>query len=95
MATEVHLSIQRGRVLAALEDANEGLAIAEIMMAAQLRSRNAADILLFKMTKEGEIEWVRRGVYGLPGTVAKLAAKDTGKIGKKERSGSQATESAG
>jgi hypothetical protein len=25
MATEVHLSDQRGRVLAALEDANEGL----------------------------------------------------------------------
>jgi hypothetical protein len=95
MATEVHLSDQRGRVLAALEDANEGLAVAEIVFAAQLRSRNAADILLFKMTKEGEIERVRRGVYGLPGTVAKLAAKDTGKIGKKERSGSQATESAG
>jgi hypothetical protein len=95
MATEVHLSNQRGRVLAALEDANEGLAVAEIMVAAQLRSRNAADILLSKMTKEGEIEWVRRGVYGLRGTVVKLAAKDTGKIGKKERSGSQATEPAG
>jgi hypothetical protein len=94
MATEVHLSIQRGRVLAALEDANEGLAVAEIIVAAQLRSRNAADILLCKMTKDGEIERVRRGVYGLSGTVAKLAAKDTGKIGKKERSGSQATESA-
>ena len=54
-------------------------------MAAQLRNRNAADILLYKMTKAGEIEWVKRGVYGLPGTVAKLAAKDTGKIGKKDR----------
>jgi AAA domain len=85
MATEVHSSNQRGRILAALEDANEGLAVAEIVVAAQLRSRNAADILLHKMTKAGEIEWVRRGVYGLPGTVAKLAAKDTGKIGKKDR----------
>ena len=28
---------------------------------------------------------MKRGVYGLPGTVAKLAAKDTGKIGKKDR----------
>jgi hypothetical protein len=95
MATEVHLSHQRGRVLAALEDAGEGLAVAEIVVAAQLRNRNAADILLFKMTKAGETERVRRGVYGLPGTVAKLAAKDTGKIGKKERSGSQAPQSAG
>jgi hypothetical protein len=95
MAKEVHLSDQRGRVLAALEDANEGLAVAEIVFAAQLRSRNAADILLFKMTKAGEIERLKRGVYGLPGTIAKLAAEDTGKIGKKERSGSQATESAG
>jgi len=85
MATEVHLSDQRGRVLAALEDANEGLAVAEIVVAAQLRSRNAADMLLYKMTKAGEIERVKRGVYGLPGTVAKLAAKDTGKIGKKDR----------
>ena len=54
-----------------------------MLLRAQLRSRNAADILLYKMTKAGEIEWVKRGVYGLPGTVAKLAAKDTGKIGKK------------
>jgi AAA domain len=95
MATEVHLSDQRGRVLAALEDANEGLAVAEIVLAAQLRSRNAADILLFKMTKSGDIERVKRGVYGIPGTVAKLAAKNPGKIGKKERSGGQTTETAG
>jgi hypothetical protein len=37
------------------------------------------------MTKAGEIERLKRGVYGLPGTIAKLAAKDTGKIGKKDR----------
>ena len=53
-ATEVHMSDQRGRVLAALEDADEGLAVAEIVVAAQLRSRNAADILLFKMAKAGD-----------------------------------------
>jgi hypothetical protein len=85
MATEVHLSDQRGRVLLALEDADEGLTIAEIVVAAQLRNRNAADILLLKMTKAGEIERVGRGVYGLPGTGAKFGAKNTGKIGKKER----------
>lgn len=92
MATEVHVSDQRGRVLAALEDADEGLAVAEIVVAAQLRNRNAADLLLFRMSKAGEIERVKRGVYGLPGTAAKLAAKDTGQIGKKERSRTQTTE---
>jgi AAA domain len=92
MATEVHMSDQRGRVLAALEDANEGLSVAEIVVAAQLRNRNAADILLFKMSKAGEIERVKRGVYGLPGTAARLAVKDAGQIGKKERSRSQMAE---
>jgi hypothetical protein len=92
MANEVHLSDQRGRVLAALEDADEGLAVAEIVVAAQLRTRNAADILLLKMTRAGEIERVRRGVYGLPGTVAESAAKNAGKVGKKERSSNQGTE---
>jgi hypothetical protein len=77
MAKEVHLSDQRGRVLAALEDADEGLAVAEIVMVAQLRNRNTADLLLFRMSKAGEIERVKRGFYGLPGTAAKLAAKDT------------------
>lgn len=99
-ATEVHMSDQRGRVLAALEDADEGLAVADIVVAAQLRSRNAADTLLFKMAKAGTIERVKRGVYGLPGTAEKLAAKNaekfaaknSGKMGKKERSDSQAPE---
>jgi hypothetical protein len=89
------MSVQRGRVLVALEDADEGLTIAEIVVAAQLRNRNAADILLLKMTKAGEIERVGRGVYGLPGTRAKFAAKNAGKIGKKERSSNQVTEPAG
>ena len=81
----------RAHYLAALED-NDGLAIAEIMVAAELRNRNAVDILLFRMSKAGKIERVKRGVYGLPGTVARLAAKNMGKIGKKERSRSEATE---
>ena len=37
------------------------------------------------MGKAGEIERVKRGVYGLPGTLAKLVAKITGKNGKKQR----------
>jgi hypothetical protein len=54
---------------------NEGLAVAEIVVAAQLRNRSAAGILLLKMTKAGEIERVKRGVYAIPGTVAKFAAR--------------------
>ena len=73
-------------MLTALADAPEGLAIHEIMLKAQLRNRNSTDILLCKMVKAGEIERVKRGVYGQVGTLANLAAKDTGKIGKKERS---------
>jgi hypothetical protein len=82
-AADVHQSDQRARILRALEGAGEGLAVGEILGAARLVSRNAADSLLFDMLKDGEIERVKRGVYGLPGTLAKL----DGKIGKKARSG--------
>jgi hypothetical protein len=92
IATEVHTSGQRGRVLAALEDAAEGLAVAEMMVAAQVGNRNSADILLHKMAKAGEIERLKRGVYGVVGTRAKLAAVNTGKKGKKERSDDEVTE---
>jgi hypothetical protein len=91
-AAEVHVSDERGRVLAALADAPEGLAVGEIMVEAQLRNRNSTDILLSKMAKAGEIERVKRGVYGQVGTLANLAVKNTGKIGKKERSVSETTE---
>ena len=77
---------------AALADAPEGLAAGEIKVEAQLRTRNSTDILLSKMTKAGEIERVKRGVYGLVGTVAKLAVVNTGKNGKKERSGGEVIE---
>jgi AAA domain len=94
MAAEVHMSDQRARVLVALEDADEGLTVAEIAVAAQLPSRSAADTLLFKMVKGGVIERVKRGVYGLRGTLAKLAVKNIGKIAKKERLAGQVPDSA-
>ena len=56
----------------------------ELMLDAELRNRNAADILLHKMVKDGEIVRAERGLYGLPG-------KDSGKIGK-ERSETKAFE---
>jgi AAA domain/Transcriptional regulator, AbiEi antitoxin len=92
VATEVHASGQRRQVLASLEGAAEGLAVTEIVVAAQLSNRKSADTLLHRMAKAGEIERVKRGVYGLVGTSAKLATANTGKKGKKERSG-EATES--
>ncbi len=54
------------------------------MVAAELRNRNAADILLFKMKEAGEIAHPKRGVYCLP--------EYAGKIGKKERLDDEAAE---
>jgi hypothetical protein len=53
-------------VLAALQEAGEPLSVNEIMAAAQLRSRNAADLLLGKMARDGEIKRVGRGRYAVP-----------------------------
>jgi hypothetical protein len=91
-AADVQRSAERTRILTVLAKAPEGLQAAEIMAAADLRSRNAADILLFKMAETGDIERIKRGLYGLPGTIdrirAKVAAEVKGgrKVGKKERS---------
>jgi hypothetical protein len=49
----------------------------EIMAAAQLRNRNATDLLLGKMARNGEVERASRGFYSIPVT--------TGKIGQIER----------
>jgi hypothetical protein len=85
-ASEVHRSDERARVLALLENASDGLPVRDIIAGAQLRNRNAADILLFKMTQDGEIARPLRGIYCLP--------RYAGKIGKKERSSNQPPESA-
>jgi hypothetical protein len=74
-AAEVHQSDERGRVLAALEGADLGLSVAEIIAAAQLRSRTAADKLLFRMAKDGKIEKIKRGLYGLPGIVSQIRGR--------------------
>jgi hypothetical protein len=74
-AVEVNRSDERARVLALLENASGGLSVSDIMAGAQLRNRNAADILLFKMKQDSEIARPLRGVYCLP--------RYAGKIGKK------------
>jgi hypothetical protein len=79
-AAEVQGSGQRSAVLEVLRSGDEaGMHISEIMAGVARSDRNAVDQLLFKMQRDGDIARVKRGVYALPG-----------KIGKKERYGSQA-----
>jgi hypothetical protein len=75
-AVEVHGSGERAAITAALGNAgSDGMHISEIMAATERSNRNAADQLLFKMQRDGDLVRVKRGVYALPD-----------KIGKKERS---------
>jgi hypothetical protein len=85
-AAEVRHSDQQGRVLAALKNAEEGLPTNEIMAAAELASRGSADVLLGKMAAAGDVERLKRGLYGLPGNRAKLSSARAAKIDKKLRS---------
>jgi hypothetical protein len=76
-AAEVHRSNERARVLAILKEAGAALSPKEIQLSADLRNRNATDVLLGKMTRDGEIERAQRGRYSLKST-------DAGQIGQKE-----------
>jgi hypothetical protein len=68
-AAEVVRSSERVRVIAALRAGPpEGLSVAEIKIEADFRSRGAADKLVQRMAKSGEIERRSRGKYGLPCT---------------------------
>jgi hypothetical protein len=74
-ATEVLRSAQRSRVLRALAKTPDGLSTQEIIGAAELRNRSAADTLLSRMAEDGEIERLKLGRYGLPGTRLSLSTK--------------------
>jgi len=74
-APEIQRSSERTQIIKILTDAADGLSVTEIMAGAGLSNRNATDILLFKLAEAGDIERVKRGVYGLPGTTAKIRAK--------------------
>lgn len=78
LASEVHRSNERSRVIAALKAAEKPLSPTDILVNAELTSRNATDILLRKMAISGEIERIGRGLYSLP-------SKTSGQIGQKER----------
>jgi hypothetical protein len=85
-AAEVHRSTERARVIAALTAAGQPLSVREIMMDAEMENRNAVDILLGKMAKDGEIKRVGRGRYY-------LSTEGNGQIGKKERLDGNVTDS--
>ena len=64
-AAEVHRSNERGRILAALEEATEPVTPQEIMASTGM-PRNNVDQLLFKMGQDGEVVKVGRGKYRAP-----------------------------
>jgi hypothetical protein len=88
-ASAVHRSAERGQVIAALTEAGGPLSVGEIMTETGLK-RNAADLLLGRMARDGDIVRVGRGRYGLPGQ-----ATNSRQIGQKERSDEEAIETAG
>jgi AAA domain len=81
-AVDVRRSDERARVLAALQDAGEPLPVSQIIFQANLVSRNAADNLLLRMAKDGDVERIKRGLYCLPGR----APKNMREMREKERS---------
>jgi AAA domain len=85
-AAEVHRSAERKRVLDVLKEAGAPLQVKDIQSAAELRNRNAADVLLGKMARDGEIVRADKGRYALPQTDAGQMA---GQIGQMDRSKSQ------
>jgi hypothetical protein len=72
-------------VHAVLATAPDGMNSTKIASAAALRGRNAADLLLSRMVQDGEIERVKRGLYGLNGTRASLSAEKLRQKGQKDR----------
>jgi AAA domain len=75
VAAEVYRSAERTRVLEALQDGPKRAK--ELMLEAELRNRNATDILLHKMVRDGQIIRAASGQYASP--------DKEGKTGKKER----------
>jgi hypothetical protein len=85
-AAEVNRSAERKRVLEVLSSG--ALAVKDILIRAELRSRNATDQLVYKMVQDGQIVRTDRGHYALP----EGEAPKPGKIDKKERSDIQRSE---
>lgn len=80
-ASDVFVSDERSRIVTVLENSPEPMSPKEIMLATNNPNRNATDILLLKMVKDGLIRKVARGKY-----------VDNGKIGKKDLAGDEDAE---
>ena len=87
-ASELLRSNERARVISVLKAAGQPLSVREIMADAEMQNRNAVDILLGKMARDGEIMRVGRGRYD-------LSTKINGQIGQKERLNRETLEIAG
>ena len=88
-AAKEAVSSERQHIIKALEGfrpahEKDGMSVAEIMAATERTDRNAVDQILFKMSRDGDIRRVRRGVYALP--------QDAGKIDNKIRKKTQAAD---
>jgi hypothetical protein len=83
-AAEVHTSGQRVAIVSALKSAGSaGMHVTELMAAIGRSDRNAVDQLLFKMSRDGDVVRLKRGVYA-----------EAGKIDKKERFDAQGSDQA-
>jgi hypothetical protein len=77
-AVDVRISDERRRVLQALAEAGGPMSRAEIRRAADLRNENAADLILSKMVRHGEIVRTGRGKYDLPERTDRTDGTDSG-----------------
>ena len=84
-AVEVRRSAERNRALEALRQAGRPFDVKDIQLAAELRTRNAADILLGKMVRDGEIVRAERGRYALPTTDGQISGQLRGGVFSKVR----------
>jgi hypothetical protein len=80
-ATDIFVSNERSRIQAVLDNAPEPMSPKELLLAAGIKNRNALDVLLHKMVRDGQIGKVGHGKY-----------VNDGKIGKKDPAGEQASD---
>jgi hypothetical protein len=65
----------RIRIIETLRANPQGLCTVELMKAAGITSRNRADVMLHYLHRQGAIERMDRGWYGLPGTLQAYQAR--------------------
>jgi Transcriptional regulator, AbiEi antitoxin len=88
-ASTVRRSVERSRVIAVMTEAGGLASVQQIMAEIKLR-RNALDLLLGRMAKDGEIVRIGRGKYALPDQFA-----EPRQIGQKERRDGEAVSGVG